>query len=486
VKQRCCLAGVALLFVTQPYALAGSAQNCLQLYYTKAYQQALPVCKRAAQAGNDQAQYVLGVMYNEGKGIAANSLQAEKWFKAASSRGHAAARYKLQSLVYDDVDTSEQHFTSKLWARHVPESDGIGSDEVEQSTADSHQEVDDYQKNNDLQQHVDSAIWLEPVPSRPVSNQTVSSQTVPSQTVLATLERAKPLADQAWHQTEVRENARPQYQGLNSEETAEISKALALDLAEENDNNNGNALRSDADMFRHYVQAVKQGDAHAQLMLALMYFEGRGVDKNNVRTIYLLNQAAKQGFAQAQYTLALLLHEGHNGIKRNAASAVRWFTHAANQGLVDAQYSLGLIYATSKSMKSDSKAVLWWQQAAAQQHAQAEHNLAVMYLKGRGVAENRSEAVRWFEQAAKRGDPVAQFNLAQLYSEGKWLDKNGRLAADWFYRAGASYLARGQKDEAMQAANKIEQLGSQQDLDVPNIFLADVLNKQIQEVDSKL
>jgi len=449
-------ATVSMWLMLHTPAMAGDTQDCLQLYYMNSYQQAMPLCLRAAEAGYDQAQYVLAVMYVEGKGTKTNNKQAARWFKAASIQGHAPARYKLQNINLGQSDLSRQRFTSSLWTKQ------IGVNPIEQAKTFTQPETTKPQKYAGIE------IFTKPtsikntpdVVSEHASDERISQQT----NVLMMKETKQEQSDISLYRTE--------------SETPETPFLIKTELSK------AHVKKSNRAVFQHYVQAARQASAQDQFMLGLMYHEGRGVRKNDVRAAYLFNQAANQGLGTAQLSLALMLYAGH-GVKKDEALAIQWFKRAAAQGLADAQYSLGVIYTTSIAIKDEAKSVYWWKQAAAQQHAQAQHNLAVMYLKGIGVDENRAEAIRWFQEESKHGNPVAQFNLGQLYSEGKWLDKNGQLAANWFYRSGINHLALGQKDEAMQAANKIKQLSNQQHLDVPNSFLADVLSKQIQEGEEK-
>jgi hypothetical protein len=54
--------------------------------------------KYHAQEGNAEAQYHLALMYDIGKVLPRNPLEAEKWYKAASASGHAAAKYYLAKM----------------------------------------------------------------------------------------------------------------------------------------------------------------------------------------------------------------------------------------------------------------------------------------------------------------------------------------------------------------------------------------------------
>ena len=49
----------------------------------------------AAEQGHMEAQFWLGKMYEEGKGVSASKKHANKWYAIAAEQGHAAAQYKL-------------------------------------------------------------------------------------------------------------------------------------------------------------------------------------------------------------------------------------------------------------------------------------------------------------------------------------------------------------------------------------------------------
>jgi len=61
-------------------------------YYETARQQ----WEKAANAGDADAQYQLGVMCREGLGIPVDAAQARVWFEKAAAQGHEAARAALE------------------------------------------------------------------------------------------------------------------------------------------------------------------------------------------------------------------------------------------------------------------------------------------------------------------------------------------------------------------------------------------------------
>ena len=83
-----------------------AAQSNLGLMYDEGrgvaqdYTEALKWYRRAADQGNATAQYNLGAMYEEGQGVPQDDTEAVKWFRRAADQGDADAQYNL-GLMYD-------------------------------------------------------------------------------------------------------------------------------------------------------------------------------------------------------------------------------------------------------------------------------------------------------------------------------------------------------------------------------------------------
>ena len=86
----------------------------------------------------------------------------------------------------------------------------------------------------------------------------------------------------------------------------------------------------EAVMFFHL--SAEQGDALAQLLLGLMYDEGKGVPKDYKEVVRLFGLAAEQGHAKAQYNLGLMYEDGQ-GVPQDYVLAHMWFNLAAANGI---------------------------------------------------------------------------------------------------------------------------------------------------------
>src|SRR5262245_36936514 len=87
------------------------------------------------------------------------------------------------------------------------------------------------------------------------------------------------------------------------------------------------------DTLRHEAE---QGNANAQMRLALMYTLGNGVPRDETEAIRWYRQAAEHEVATAQFLLGMLYAEG-KGESHNTVDAVMWYRKAAEQGHEDAQ-----------------------------------------------------------------------------------------------------------------------------------------------------
>lgn len=60
--------------------------------------------RRAAKRGDAEAQFNLGLMYAEGRGVREDAREAVRWFRRAAEQDHARAQWwlRLRGLVEDD------------------------------------------------------------------------------------------------------------------------------------------------------------------------------------------------------------------------------------------------------------------------------------------------------------------------------------------------------------------------------------------------
>ena len=139
-----------------------------------------------------------------------------------------------------------------------------------------------------------------------------------------------------------------------------------------------------------------QGDAEAQLQLAMHYAEGDGVIQNDKEATKWFALAAKQGLAEAQYHYGLALLKGRGAVQDYHA-AFNWIEKPAKRGFAKAQYSLGELYRHGTGTPIDkARAYLWFNLAAAQgvEAAARARDSLVWQLKPEQIAAMQEEAKR--------------------------------------------------------------------------------------------
>jgi TPR repeat protein len=75
-------------------------QACQQLFDNARYSEASSPCQKAAQAGDVNAQTLLGELYDGGLGIDQNAALAKKWWQAAVDQRHVPAINLLALKFY--------------------------------------------------------------------------------------------------------------------------------------------------------------------------------------------------------------------------------------------------------------------------------------------------------------------------------------------------------------------------------------------------
>ena len=81
-------------------AMAGDLEQGLAAYNKQNYEEAMNWWVIAAKQGNADAQYNLGVMYDNGRGVPQDYKEAAKWYQLAAMQGHASAQHNL-GVMYE-------------------------------------------------------------------------------------------------------------------------------------------------------------------------------------------------------------------------------------------------------------------------------------------------------------------------------------------------------------------------------------------------
>jgi TPR repeat protein len=131
------------------------------------------------------------------------------------------------------------------------------------------------------------------------------------------------------------------------------------------------------------------------------------------------------GYAPAQSSLGECYYQGH-GVEKDDVQARGWFKkalgfrQAAENRDGDAQNELGCMYHKGEGVEqNDTQAVAWFVKSGANGFPAGQSNLARCHLNGSGVERDVFEAGRLFRFAALQGYAAAQWQLGEIFRKGE-------------------------------------------------------------------
>ena len=79
--------------------------------------------RRAAEQGHANAQFHLGAMYVHGMGVARDRAEAAKWYRRAAEQGHANAQFDLGNMFDVGVGVAQDRAKAARWYRRAAKRD---------------------------------------------------------------------------------------------------------------------------------------------------------------------------------------------------------------------------------------------------------------------------------------------------------------------------------------------------------------------------
>lgn len=241
----------------------------------------LMVLKSAADKGDREAQYLLGLQYQAGDGTARNPAEAARWFRQAAEAGHAEAAAALRELQV-----------------------AVEAGQVEAAQEEERLRTEAAQGNEAAKARLGALLAK-------------GGNRGPDPAILALTPAPPPVPDHAVDgapTTQTSAGARPLAAGRPAGEDPDETVRWSLILS---------GLRgSEAYLVRGYL--LENGIAmNRDLEMAAVYYR----------------RAAEAGLPHAQYHLGLLLAEGR-GVRRDLVEACAWFALAAEAGSAGARAAL--------------------------------------------------------------------------------------------------------------------------------------------------
>jgi len=91
----------------------------------KDYKQAIKWYQKAADRGDAKAQFGLGWMYVNGKGVLKDDKEAVKWYQKAADQGHAKAQFNLALMYLKGKGVPKNMTQAKYWIQKAYEGSNV-------------------------------------------------------------------------------------------------------------------------------------------------------------------------------------------------------------------------------------------------------------------------------------------------------------------------------------------------------------------------
>jgi len=350
----------------------------------------------AAETGDADAKYCVGLMYDLGLGVEHAAGVARSLYTEAARLGHAKAQLALAQLLQaNDLNAA------KPWLEKASEAGVVEAHfHLAQSLAQA----------PDASSRRRSLVLL---------TQAAQGGYAPAQLELALLLDAS----QAEAATDWLEMAAQQ--GL-----PKAQYLFGLHLSQ-----GRRGAGSVAQATQWWDKAARNGSVEAATALGAAYLAGEGVLRDAKSALHWIRIAADAGDAKAQWNLGGMYISGAGGLPPDIKQAFAWCHLAADQNFAPAQATLGVLF---ERIGKFDQSVHYLRLAAQAGDPEAQYNLAMMFQTGKGVGRNAQEAFNYLVQAAEQGLARAQSRLALAYGAGDGVANDPIEAHKWLLAAHAA------------------------------------------------
>ena len=106
---------ISIFVVFAVSANAGSYEDAVAAYNRKDYVTAAKMMRVAADQGNAVAQYNLGAMYANGRGVTQDDKEAVKWYRLSADQGYALAQFNLGVAYANGQGVTQDYIRAHMW-----------------------------------------------------------------------------------------------------------------------------------------------------------------------------------------------------------------------------------------------------------------------------------------------------------------------------------------------------------------------------------
>ena len=284
--------------------------------------------EKSAEQGYRVAQYHLGGMYQDGRGVTEDYEEAIKWYRKAAEQGYASAQNNLGLAYMHGLGVTQDSEEGIKWLRKASEQGDTSACNNLGIT---------YERGYGIPQNYEEAV--------------------------------------KWYRK-------------GAEQGDVDCQGLLGNMYERG----AGVPQNYEEAVKWYQNAAEQGNAWCQGLLGNMYEHGNGVPQDTEKAMKCYQMAAEQGRVDAMVKLGnLCAHEFEQKRKGlgtdDYKDAMKWYRKAAEQGSAEAQYRLGYLYfhewAEQPRWQSNDEikyqcqeAMKWLKKASGQQYPGADSEIS--------------------------------------------------------------------------------------------------------------
>jgi TPR repeat protein len=369
--------------------------------------------KKADEKGVSDAQYRLGVMYEEGKGLSRSRHKTIEYYTKASHNGNMDATYRLGCFYLKGYNSAGDFrkafalFTQAASMGHKQAVEALNSPE--------------------------NLIPGEKI--KKMLEEGARSGSVVYQYRLGVLRITNGTSQHALHEG-------TRWLSLASQKGFTDAFYELGGLFEQGKG----VIRDYHESIRLYQIAAEKGNENALCKLAQIYHLGKGVPCDYIRAYYYYTCAADQGSQLAQAAISVKVKSvwksSVSHLENQVMEYEKYFEmweYVAERGNPGLQYSIGSICEeigsdpkTSHSSKWYLQAFGWYFKATRQAHVLAIYRLGRLYEMGWGVNQDYIEAALCYERA---GMDKALYYLGAMHHLGHGVEPNLQKALGYYKEA---------------------------------------------------
>ena len=188
------------------------------------------------------------------------------------------------------------------------------------------------------------------------------------------------------------------------------------------------------------IELANRNNNYGHRIIALMYLNGYGVNKNISKGSEILFNIANLGDIWA------IIYRADQAKKNNDyVNAIKWYEIGYSLNDLDSAYNLGLLHYKGLGIKQDfEKSFSFFKNAADKGHSDSQFYIGKFYHIGNGAyfgspaSKSFFEALKWYELSAAQNNHKAQNNIGILYYLGdgdstfKGFKADVKKSLDWF------------------------------------------------------